>query len=239
MRNIALKFLLAAGIAVQSGVWAMPVPPTQMEGVRLNVEHGRYSKAVEELHPLLVSFPDDGVVHYYLAVCLHHLGKTREAVNEYGKVLECSSDAVLKDRCEKILCYFSKLGLTPAKCSETATASASANVQESKNAGSYYLPQGIKLVYFYNPACKTCKAYSVTFDKVKTRFSSTLECISLDMGAPENKRLVTDYEIEYYPTTMVLNDKGSEVGRASGALEEPALESFVNKNMSKCLKKRA
>jgi len=210
---------------------AVSVPAAQLESVRASVEKKSYSRAVDELRPLLAGYPDEAIVHYYAAVCFHHLGKTKDAVEEYGKALETTTDPVIKERCQSILCYFSKLGLAPAGKTAECTGA-------EKPDATYYLPQGIKLVYFFNPACKTCKSYSVIFDKVKVRFNNTMQCLALDLGAPENQRLVKDYMVEFYPTTVVLNDKGKEVARAEGALEEPVLESFVNKNLTKCLKKR-
>jgi thioredoxin-like negative regulator of GroEL len=202
------------------------------------VEHGKYSKASEELQTILAANPNDGLIHYYQAICLHHLGRSSAAADEYAKALELSTDPVTRERCTSILKHFSALGIVAQSAKPANQAADTSATNTSANSGTYYLPHGIKLVYFYNPACKTCRAFSAVFDKAKATLSYTIDCIALDLGAPENERLVKQYDIEFYPTLVVLNEKGSEVSRIEGAVDEAGLQSFVNKGLSKCAKKR-
>lgn len=204
-----------------------------LEKVRAMVEHKQTSKALEELKPLIYANPQDGLLRYYEAVCLHYLGRTQEAVDGYAKAAELSDDPVIKKRCQESLANFSRMGLTARKAAEQGPAN-KANASDS----GFYLPQGIKVVYFYNAACKTCKAYSPVFNTVKEKYCDRPEFIALDLNAPQNKRLVDDYQTEFYPTTIVLNSDNREVGRCEGALDVSELEKFVNHKLEKCVKKR-
>lgn len=234
-----LIFLVASGVfllsqATTCAANAGTVSPKALENVRSMVEHKQTAKALEELKILIYANPQDGLLHYYQAVCLHYLGRTQDAVDEYGRALELSDDPVIRKRCQESLAYFSRIGLVPHKAVEAASSKQAGSGSE----GSFYLPQGVKVVYFYNAACKTCKAYSPVFNTVKERYCDRPEFIALDLNAPQNKRLVNDYQTEFYPTTMVLSADNREVGRCEGAVDISELEKFVNQKLEKCVKKR-
>jgi len=213
---------------------AQNVNAKALERVRSMVEHKQAAKALDELKPLMYANPQDGLLVYYDAVCLHYLSRTQEAVDEYARALDLSSDPVIKKRCQDSLANFARIGLVPHKSSQAAAVNSTA----SSGDGSFYLPQGIKVVYFYNAACKTCKAYSPVFNAVKDKYGDRPEFVAFDLNAPQNKRLVDDYQAEFYPTTIVLNSDNREVGRCEGALDVSELEKFVNHKLEKCVKKR-
>ncbi len=225
--------LVLSSFYLANASFAENVTAKSLEKVRAMVEHKQTAKALEELKPLIYANPQDGLLRYYEAVCLHYLGRTQEAVDGYAKAGELSDDPVIKKRCQESLANFARMGLTARKTAEPASTG-----KASASDSGFYLPQGIKVVYFYNAACKTCKAYSPVFSTVKEKYCDRPEFIALDLNAPQNKRLVDDYQTEFYPTTIVLNSDNREVGRCEGALDIAELEKFVNHKLEKCVKKR-
>lgn len=225
--------LVLSSFYFANAAFAENVTAKALEKVRAMVEHKQTAKALEELKPLIYANPQDGLLRYYEAVCLHYLGRTQEAVDGYAKAGELSDDPVIKKRCQESLANFARMGLTAKKTTEPVPTG-----KPSASDSGFYLPQGIKVVYFYNAACKTCKAYSPVFNTVKEKYCDRPEFIALDLNAPQNKRLVDDYQTEFYPTTIVLNSDNREVGRCEGALDIPELEKFVNHKLEKCVKKR-
>lgn len=233
IQTSVISAILLLSIASSNSALSQNYSAKSLEKVRVMLEHKQTSKALEELKPLVYANPQDGLLRYYEAVCLHYLGRTQEAVDGYAAALELSDDQVIKKRCQESLANFARLGLTPTKSGEKSSA-----VKSPAGESSFYLPKGIKVVYFYNAACKTCKAYSPIFNTTKENFRDRPEFFAVDLNAPQNKRLVDDYQTEFYPTTIVLNDQNREVGRCEGAMDMTELGKFINAKLEKCVKKR-
>lgn len=87
-----------------------------------------------------------------------------------------------------------------------------------------------KLYYFYHPECPHCKSFMpiwTNFVNQSTHKSST-EFIAIDASDDINDNLVFYYNIQGYPTILMVTDKKHTKYDGNRTVED--LNDFINKN---------
>lgn len=87
------------------------------------------------------------------------------------------------------------------------------------------------LLYFTAPWCGPCKLMSPHLDKAAKVLQQRLRIIKVD--ADKHPEKATQYKAGALPTTILFDEKGSEIARKAGPMVEKMILSFVDDNVGK------
>ena len=86
------------------------------------------------------------------------------------------------------------------------------------------IANGPVLLKFFSKTCGPCKMLAFVLEDVNKSFDDDLLIINIDFE--ENQDLVSEYDVEGYPTMVMLKD-GSEVARKEGLQQKPVIEKMI------------
>lgn len=86
------------------------------------------------------------------------------------------------------------------------------------------IKEGAVLLDFYSKTCGPCKMLAFVLNDIEKEYSNSLKIIKIDFE--ENEDLVKKYNVEGYPTIIMLKD-GQVVSRKSGLQQKPVLKNMI------------
>lgn len=90
------------------------------------------------------------------------------------------------------------------------------------------IQEGAVLLDFYSKNCGPCKMLAFILNDIDKEFSEDIEIIKIDFE--EHSDLVEKYNVEGYPTLIMLKD-GEEVERKAGLQQKPAIQNIVKETL--------
>jgi thioredoxin 1 len=81
--------------------------------------------------------------------------------------------------------------------------------------------------------CKELKSQTFTDPKVAVYFNKNFVNVSLDMEKGEGVKFAEKYEVDSYPTLLLINGDGNIVAKSEGFLDAAQLNSWVKKAAGK------
>jgi thiol-disulfide isomerase/thioredoxin len=87
---------------------------------------------------------------------------------------------------------------------------------------------GPTLMYFRASNCPYCKEMTPVIDEIRDTYDRQLEVVYATIDEPEGKELAHRYGIIGYPTMLLLNSDGEEVGVLRGVVPKTALVKMVD-----------
>jgi len=79
------------------------------------------------------------------------------------------------------------------------------------------------LLEFQSPYCVSCVAARPIVDRIEKQYAGRLKVIRLNIQEPVGMALAPLYRFEYTPTFIFFDEKGAELWRSVGILDEAAL----------------
>lgn len=170
-----------------------------------------YRQAITQLTAIKATYPNNGLVHYYLAMSYQATGNRGGAKTEYEWIV-ANDRTQLKQLAEKGL---QMLGGSSSAGSAAPTQGTGA----SAGAPPVTPPAGpkVKTIYdFYTDWCGPCKRFEPIFDEVKRKYPD-ITFKRLNAEDPSNAQLVEKYDIKAYPTIVKLDGGGKVLSNSAGA----------------------
>lgn len=65
------------------------------------------------------------------------------------------------------------------------------------------------LVYFYTKWCASCKRFNSILKLLNSIYSNSYNIVMIDCDDKYNQSIISDYEIEYYPTLYIVDKHGA------------------------------
>jgi thiol-disulfide isomerase/thioredoxin len=87
---------------------------------------------------------------------------------------------------------------------------------------------GPTLMYFRASNCPYCKEMTPLVDEIRDAYGSRLAVVYATIDEPEGKELAHRHGIIGYPTMLLLNSDGEEVGVLRGVVPKTALEKMID-----------
>ena len=84
------------------------------------------------------------------------------------------------------------------------------------------------LMYFRAYNCPYCKEMTPLVDEIRDAYGSRLTVVYATIDEPEGKELAHRHGIIGYPTMLLLNSDGEEVGVLRGVVPKTVLEKMVD-----------
>ncbi len=137
MRFLPVGLLLACTISISSVVQAAPT----FQQAMADYSNGKYALALSEFQAFKVSYPNNALVHYYVALCQQALGRIDQAKLEYKWVLD-SRDANLSAKAATGLAQLSSARLTGSGGSSASSSSSQAAVAPVASGGGQKIAMG-------------------------------------------------------------------------------------------------
>ncbi len=119
MRFLPVGLLVACAISISAAVQAAP----SFQQAMADYSSGKYALALSEFQTFKASYPNNALVHYYVALCQQALGRIDQAKLEYKWVVD-SRDANLAGKAATGLAQLSSVRLTGAGGGSSSSASA-------------------------------------------------------------------------------------------------------------------
>ena len=92
---------------------------------------------------------------------------------------------------------------------------------------------GPTLMYFRASNCPYCKEMTPLVDEIRDAYGSRLAVVYATIDEPEGKELAHRHGIIGYPTMLLLNSDGEEVGVLRGVVPKTALEKMVDELLAR------
>lgn len=218
-----------------------------------------YQGALNEFRAVVQAHPQDGLAHYYMALCNQCLARVGEAKAEYEKVVQLGP-ANLKDLAQTGLNQLSKVstrtGGTLTVASTTSSTAASTDTKgvaakgtDAKDGKAGKDGKGdkadakdakptqpnIKVVYqFYVDSSPGCKSMESTWDETKTRAKyKGIEFVRLNCSDVSNSDLVNKFSVNSYPTLVIVDQGGKTLASQVGAMEGEVLSLWIDTYLKK------
>jgi thioredoxin 1 len=83
-------------------------------------------------------------------------------------------------------------------------------------------------MYFRASNCPYCKEMTPLVDEIRDAYGDRLTVVYATIDEPEGKELAHRHGIIGYPTMLLLNSDGEEVGVLRGVVPKAALEKMVD-----------
>lgn len=84
-------------------------------------------------------------------------------------------------------------------------------------------------------SCIPCKQMQPIMISLEKKYGSQLKVIFYDVSKKENKEKSNEYEIQFIPTQIFLNQNGKEIHRHDGFYPEEEIDKFLQSNGLKIL----
>lgn len=88
--------------------------------------------------------------------------------------------------------------------------------------------EGSVLLDFYSKTCGPCKMLAFILQDVEKQFGDDIKIIKIDFE--ENPDLIEKYNVEGYPTLIMLKD-GVELSRKAGLQQKPVIIKMIKESL--------
>ncbi|MBX9941887.1 MAG: hypothetical protein K2Y32_21650 [Candidatus Obscuribacterales bacterium] len=247
MRRI--KWLLSSAL-VLTGIMVGPnVLAADMQSGIKKYNAKDYQGALNDFKDVLKAKPNDGLCHYYMALCNQCLARIGEAKLHYQKVIDVGP-ASLKANAQAGLSQLDKVtvrygGGTSASTSTSSSAS-SAPVVVASAAGAKDAkadaktdgkpeakkPNVKRIIMFYSDSSPGSMSMESTWDDAKQKYKD-IEFTRLNVADPSNAEMLSQYGVSSYPTTVVIDQGGKVLHNQAGAILGDAFSSMVDGYLKK------
>lgn len=245
---------LAIFLALTVGGAALSAP--DMQGAIKKYNAKDYQGALNDLKEFAKAKPNDGLCHYYMALCNQCLARVGEAKLHYQKVLEIGHPSLKANaqtglnQLEKVTVRYGGVrasgastavatatpGLVdgPAGAAKTAAAGKTdgkADAKDGKDAKKV-LPNIKRVIMFYSDSSPGSAAMESTWDDAKQKYKD-LEFTRLNVADSSNAEMVAQYGVTSYPTTVVLDQGGKVLHNQAGPIMGEAFGSMLDSYLKK------
>lgn len=245
MRRI--KWLLSSAL-VLTGIMVGPnVLAADMQSGIKKYNAKDYQGALNDFKDVLKAKPNDGLCHYYMALCNQCLARIGEAKLHYQKVIDVGP-ASLKANAQAGLSQLDKVtvrygGGTSASTSSSASsapvvvASAAGAKDAKADAKTEGKPEAKKpnvkrIIMFYSDSSPGSMSMEPTWDDAKQKYKD-IEFTRLNVADPANAEMLSQYGVSSYPTTVVIDQAGKVLHNQAGAILGDAFSSMVDGYLKK------
>ncbi|MDD7559387.1 MAG: thioredoxin domain-containing protein [Porphyromonas sp.] len=87
------------------------------------------------------------------------------------------------------------------------------------------IQNGPVLLDFFSRTCGPCKMLAFVLKNIDKTMGEKVKFVKIPFE--DNKELVTEYNVEGYPTIIMLKD-GKEIGRKAGLQQQPVIVGLIN-----------
>jgi thioredoxin 1 len=210
--NALIIALFLSGLLL-SPIWAAPTPYDQ--AVK-DYSAGRYSTALAEFGTCKTLYPNNSMVHYYVALCEQNLGRFERASGEFRWVLE-HGDARLRSLAQTALNQLSRAH--PSSSASTTSSPTVADASPPKSRG-----KCTRVLDFYADWCGPCKAFAPVFDEVKSRIRGvSFERYNVDDPSTSDVRAKCQ-SFASIPHVILLDANGKELYAGSPGRDVESFE---------------
>ncbi|MBX9569978.1 MAG: tetratricopeptide repeat protein [Candidatus Obscuribacterales bacterium] len=150
-----------------------------------------YAKALSLFQALAKADPNDGKLHYYMAICHIRLKDKDKGVQEYNWILKNSKDEALKEIVTARL-----LKIRPDLASKL-------KVKESELAAKHGPLR--EVILFSTTWCPTCKEFEPTWERAKLKMGRKIKFVHLNAEDASAWKEVELYRPKAYPTIVYLD----------------------------------
>lgn len=247
MRRI--KWLFSAALVLTGIVVGQNVLAADMQSGIKKYNAKDYQGALNDFKDVLKAKPNDGLCHYYMAMCNQCLARIGEAKLHYQKVIDVGP-ASLKANAQAGLSQLDKVtvrygGGTSASTSTSSSAS-SAPVVVASAAGAKDAkadaktdgkpeakkPNVKRIIMFYSDSSPGSMSMESTWDDAKQKYKD-IEFTRLNVADPSNAEMLSQYGVSSYPTTVVIDQGGKVLHNQAGAILGDAFSSMVDGYLKK------
>jgi thiol-disulfide isomerase/thioredoxin len=192
-RKIAglVVLLLLVFLAVRPGA----SQPVSFNRAVQDYKDGKYSLALSELEAYKSAYPNNALVHYYIALCQQSLNHIDKAKTEFEWVATRSGPYQ----------SMAQTGLQQLSGSHatTTTAGAVQSVPTSTTASKVR-----RAIDFYTDWCPHCKEFAPAFTAMKAKYRQ-IDFQELNAEDPQNADIVKRYSVNSYPRVVLLSGDGN------------------------------
>ena len=241
MKKFAILFALTLWLSMAA---AMEAAETDCSQAVADFNAHRYQRAFNQFKSLSEKYPDNEVVHYYLALCHQAMGRMKSARQEYKWVLDHGSSK-LKAHAKKGI---SQIGQAAAPDStEVATITGTGSQPDNKidnsaraenpvspgakpTAAKQAPSQGkvSKVIDFYADWCAPCKLFEPVFEAASQKMTGVkFEKIKIDED--RNRSLVDKFNIHSIPRLVILDARGKALYNDKPPQDEESFAALIKK----------
>ncbi len=203
INSLAAAWIFCHTIDSETKRAATDIHNDNLSGAINSIAAGNYAEAQPELQKILEREPFNGEAHYWLGVALYKSANVTTAQREFDTCISLGNDQVhLKDANNYLMAMKGKDFSLPAITAGDAGSSASIN-RSDITAGTP------TILAFYAPWAEQCKDISPMFDQAHARFGDRLKLIQVNIDDPNNKNLVSQFNIGPIPTFVFLTAEGN------------------------------
>lgn len=248
MRRI--KWLLSSALVLTGIVVGQNVLAADMQSGIKKYNAKDYQGALNDFKDVLKAKPNDGLCHYYMAMCNQCLARIGEAKLHYQKVIDVGP-ASLKANAQAGLSQLDKVtvryggGSSASAGSGTASAplvvASAAGAKDGKDgkgdAKAEAKPEGKKpnvkrIIMFYSDSSPGSMSMESTWDDAKQKYKD-IEFTRLNVADPSNAEMISQYGVSSYPTTVVIDQGGKVLHNQAGAILGDAFSTMVDGYLKK------
>lgn len=244
---------LASILALTVGGQAFSAP--DMQGAIKKYNAKDYQGALNEFKEFAKTKPNDGLCHYYMALCNQCLARVGEAKLHYQKVLEIGHPSLKANaqtglnQLEKVTVRYGGVGSSGGSSTTSAAAGAADNSlisvkptaggkadgkTEAKDAKEVKktLPNIKRVIMFYSDSSPGSAAMESTWDDAKQKYKD-LEFTRLNVADSANSDMVAQYGVTSYPTTVVIDQGGKVLHNQAGPMIGEAFGTMLDGYLKK------
>ncbi len=205
----------------------------------------RYKRAFTQFKSLAEKYPDNEVVHYYLALCHQAMGRMSQAKAEYKWILEHGSTK-LKSHARKGI---SQIGQTAAaegssiQTTQTAQAelasgtgsqsadSAPAQADAKKTSAKQAPSQGkvARVIGFYADWSSPCKQFDPVFEAASQKVTG-VKWEKKKIDEDQNRSLVDKFNVHSVPRLVILDARGQSLYNGKPPQDEDSLIALIKEH---------
>ncbi|MDR3612065.1 MAG: thioredoxin domain-containing protein [Candidatus Obscuribacterales bacterium] len=193
-----------ASLSIPLLLGVLAVRPGETQPVSFNravqdYKDGKYSLALSELESYKTAYPNNALVHYYIALCQQSLNHIDRAKAEFEWVAVRSGPYK----------SMAQTGLQQLSGSHANNTTAAAS-QGNGPSGAGIITTGLKArkaIDFYTDWCPHCKEFAPAFASMKAKYRQ-IDFQELNAEDPQNADIVKRYSVNSYPRVVLLSADG-------------------------------